>query len=34
MGFVQTDSDQCIYVATGEMLVVAVHVDDIVLATE
>ena len=35
MGFVQTDSDPCIYVATeGEMFVIAVHVDDIVLATK
>ena len=34
MGFVQTASDPCIYVATeGEMFVIAVHVDDIVLAT-
>ena len=35
MGFVRTDSDPCIYVATeGEMFVIAVHVDDIVLATK
>ena len=35
MGFVQTDSDLCIYMATeGEMFVIAVHVDDIVLATK
>ena len=35
MGFVQTDSDPCIYVATeGEMFVIAVHVDDIVLPTK
>ena len=35
MGFVHTDSDSCIYVATeGEMFVIAVHVDDIVLATK
>ena len=35
MGFVQTDSDPCIYVATeGEMFVIAVHVDDTVLATK
>ena len=35
MGFVQTDSDPCIYVATeGEMFVIAVDVDDIVLATK
>ena len=31
----QTDSDPCIYVATeGAMFVIAVHVDDIVLATK
>ena len=35
MGFVQTDSDPCIYVASeGEMFVIAVHVNDIVLATK
>ena len=35
MGFVQTDSDPCIYVATeGEMFVIALHGDDIVLATK
>ena len=35
MGFVQTDRDPCIYVATdGEMFEIAVHVDDIVLATK
>ena len=34
MRFVQTSSDPCIYVdAEGEMFVIAVHVDDIVLAT-
>ena len=33
MGFVQTTSDPCIYVSTeGEMFVIAVYVDDIVLA--
>ena len=35
MGFAQTNSDPCIYVATeGEMFVIAVHVDDIVFATK
>ena len=35
MDFMQTDSDPCMYVATeGEMFVIAVHVDDIVLATK
>ena len=35
MGFVQTDSDPCIYMATeGEMFVIAVHVDGIALATK
>ena len=35
MSFVLTDSDWCIYVATeGEMFVIAVQVDDIVLATK
>ena len=33
MGFAQTTSDPCLYVSTeGEMFVVAVYVDDIVLA--
>ena len=35
IGFVQTDNDRCIYMATeGEMFVISVHVDDIVLATK
>ena len=33
LGFVQSVSDQCIYVAAeGEMFMIAVHVDDLVLA--
>lgn len=35
MGFVPIDSDPCIYLSTeGEMFVIALHVGDIVLATE
>ena len=35
MRFVQTSSDPCIYVASeGEMFIIAVHVDNIVLATK
>ena len=35
MGFVQTDSNPCIYMVTeGEMFTIAVHVDDNVLAAE
>ena len=33
MGFAQTTSDPCLYISTeGEMFVIAVYVDDIVLA--
>ena len=32
MGFVQTTSDPCLYIALeGEMFMIAVHVDDIIL---
>ena len=35
LGFVQSVSDPCIYVASeGEMFMIAVHVDDLVLATK
>ena len=35
LGFVQSVSDPCIYVATeGEMFMIAVHVDDLVLAAK
>ena len=35
MGFIQTDSNPCIYMVTeGEMFIIAVHVDDIVLAAK
>lgn len=35
LGFIQTDSDPCIYRASkGEMFLIAVYVDDIILATK
>lgn len=34
MGFVQTASDPCLYVSPDEMLIIAIYVDDILLAGE